>query len=295
MRVQNNKSNKIKFSIIMCVYNVEQYIETAIKSVLSQKYNDFELIIVDDASYDKTLKIAEKYKNKSDKINIYKNKKNLGLSQSRNLGVSKAKGEYIMYLDGDDTLYEKDTLIKIDKVIGENTYDILYFGIQYVGGDNKMYLPNEENSTQKARIACDMFFGVVTKVWNKKFLKVNKLKFIKGMYYEDMVYSIKATIKAKNTTYGSFPIYNYYKNRTGSIMSTPNIKRCKDMYKMLYYLMELYEETPEELKPYLLSFIKNETLSIPMRLDIILDVLEKRTTNISIPKRNYVFNDRKKD
>ena len=72
-------------------------------------------------------------------------------------------------------------------------------------------------------------------------------------------------------------------------MSTPNMKRCKDMYLVMYYLMELYEETPENLKPYLLSFIKNETMSIPMRLDGILKAMDDDTFSPVIPKRNYVF------
>ena len=150
-------------------------------------------------------------------------------------------------------------------------------------------MPNAENSTQKSRIVCDMHFAVASKVWRREFLEENNLTFIEGMYYEDMVYSIKAAIKAKNTSFGAIPIYVYYRNRDGSIMATPNIKRCKDMYKMLYYLMELYEETPEELQPYLLSFIKNETFGIPARLDGILKSLKDSTYTPVFPKRNYVF------
>lgn len=72
-------------------------------------------------------------------------------------------------------------------------------------------------------------------------------------------------------------------------MATPNIKRCKDMYKMLYHLMELYEETPEELQPYLLSFIKNETFGVPVRVDAILKSLKDKSYSPVFPKRNYVY------
>ena len=222
-------------------------------------------------------------------MRVIDNPKNIGLSASRNIAISQAKGEYIVHLDGDDTLYDKNTLAKIDATIGDRKLDICYFGVQYVGGGNKLYLPNAENSTRKARIVCDMHFAVASKVWRREFLEENNLTFIEGMYYEDMVYSIKAAIKAKNTSFGAIPIYVYYRNRDGSIMATPNIKRCKDMYKMLYYLMELYEETPEELQPYLLSFIKNETFGIPARLDGILKSLKDSTYTPVFPKRNYVF------
>ena len=279
-----------RFSVIMCAYNLEKIVDTAIESVLTQNFENYELIIVNDGSTDNTIGTLKKFESKSNgKIRIIDNQKNIGLSASRNIAIAQAKGEYIIHLDGDDTLYDRNTLAKIDATIGNRKLDICYFGVQYVGGGNKLYLPNAENSTQKSRIVCDMHFAVASKVWRREFLEENNLTFIEGMYYEDMVYSIKAAIKAKNTSFGAIPIYVYYRNRDGSIMATPNIKRCKDMYKMLYYLMELYEETPEELQPYLLSFIKNETFGIPARLDGILKSLKDSTYTPVFPKRNYVF------
>jgi glycosyltransferase involved in cell wall biosynthesis len=279
-----------RFSVIMCAYNLEKIVNVAIESVLEQHFENYELILVNDGSKDKTIDVLRKYEKKSNgKIKIIDNEKNIGLSASRNIAISQARGEYIVHLDGDDTLYDRDTLTKIDATIGNKKLDICYFGVQYVGGGNKLYLPNAKNSTREARIVCDMHFAVASKVWRREFLEENNLTFIEGMYYEDMIYSIKAAIKAKNTSFGAIPIYVYYRNREGSIMATPNVKRCKDMYKMLYYLMELYEETPENLQPYLLSFIKNETFNIPMRLDGILKSLKDSTYTPVFPKRNYVF------
>ncbi len=284
------ENNVKRFSVIMCAYNLEKIVDTAIESVLNQTFQDYELLIVNDGSQDNTLEVLKKYEKKSNgKIRVINNEKNVGLSASRNIAIDLAQGEYIVHLDGDDTLYSRDTLEKINKTIGDKTLDIIYFGVQYVGGGNKLYLPNAKNSTREARIVCDMHFAVSSKVWRREFLKKNNLTFIEGMYYEDMVYSIKAAIKAETTSYASIPIYVYYRNREGSIMATPNVKRCKDMYKMLYYLMELYEETPEELQPYLLSFIKNETFGVPTRIDGILKSLKDSTYTPVFPKRNYVF------
>ena len=161
--------------------------------------------------------------------------------------------------------------------------------MQYVGGSNKSYIPTAENSTKEARIVCDMHFPVASKVWRREFLNKNNIKFIGGMYYEDMVYSIKAAILAEKLKYGEYPIYVYYRNREGSIMSTPNLKRCTDMYLVMYHLMNLYQETPEKLQPYLMSFIKNETYSIPMRLDAVLKSMKDKTFSPVIPKRQYVY------
>ncbi len=279
------KSENIRFSIIICVYNVEKYIDKAIESVLNQDFKNYELIILNDGSTDNTLKVIKRYKDK--RIRIIDCKQNNGLSCGRNKAVSQAKGEYILYLDGDDTLYENTTLSKINDTIGNEKIDLAYFGVQYIGGSNKAYIPNEENSSREARIACDMHFAVASKCWRRQFLKEKQLTFIEGMYYEDMVYSIKATIFADKLKYGSFPIYNYYRNREGSIMSTPSIKRCTDMYKMLAHLMDLYEITPEQYKPYLLSFIENETNSLPMRIDAILTALKNNEGSPVLPKRDY--------
>ncbi len=281
---------KRRFSVIICAYNIEDYISRAIDSVLEQTFENYELLLVNDGSKDKTLKILKEYEEKNkDKIRVIDNGRNLGLGKSRNIAIAQANGEYIVHLDGDDTLYEKETLAKIDETIGKEKVDLIYFGVQYVGGDNKAHIPTAENSTREARIICDMHFAVASKVWRKEFLDKNNIVFIEDMYYEDMVYSIKATILAEKLKYGSFPIYYYYRNREGSIMATPNIKRCKDMYKILYHLMELYETTPKELQPYLLSFIYNETKSLPIRINAVLESLEDGEESPVLPKRNYKF------
>ena len=280
---------KLRFSVVITGYNLGNLIKYAIESVLNQDFTNFELILVNDCSTDNTLEYMKKYAEIDPRIVIIDNPKNVGISETRNRGTKKARGEYIVHLDGDDTLYGNDTLTKINEVIGDDNPDICYFGVQYVGGSNMAYLPNAQNSTKEARIVCDIHFPVASKVWRRKFVEEQKLSFIKGMYYEDMVYSIRGAIFAEKLKYGSFPIYYYYRNRQGSIMSTPDIKRCKDMYKMLYYLMELYEETPEKLQPYLLSFIKNETFGVPARIDGILKSMKDKSYSPVFPKRNYVF------
>ena len=200
-----------------------------------------------------------------------------------------ATGDYILYLDGDDTMYDKHTLSRINEVVEKDEADITFFGVQYIGGDNKLYLSNAENSTKEARLTCDIFFGVPSKCWKTKFLRENNITFIEDIYYEDMIYSMKSTILSQKLSYGEFAIFNYYRNRPGSIMSTPNIKRCTDMYKMLAYMTELYDITPKEYKKYVLSFIKNETMSLPTRLDAIIKAMEENGVSPVLPKRNYKF------
>jgi glycosyltransferase involved in cell wall biosynthesis len=92
-------------SILMTAYNREKYIAEAIESVLASTYIDFELIIVDDVSRDKTVEIARNYAERDNRIKIYVNEKNLGDYPNRNRAAGYARGKYIKYLDADDTIY----------------------------------------------------------------------------------------------------------------------------------------------------------------------------------------------
>lgn len=92
-------------SVLMTVYNREKYIADAIESVLASSYSNFELIIVDDCSRDKSLEIAKEYAKKDKRIKVYVNETNLGQFPNRNKAASYAKGKYIKYLDSDDIIY----------------------------------------------------------------------------------------------------------------------------------------------------------------------------------------------
>ena len=197
-----------------------------------------------------------------------------------------------MFLDGDDELYSKDTLKEVDELIKDNTYDIVYLGYENVGKSENYYrISNKENSTRKARLLCDESFSVSSKVWNVKFLRENNLRFIEGMYYEDELFSIKSNILAKVTTFGDFPIFKYHRNREGSVMTKPTIKKCSDWYRMLAEVTELYEITPKEDRKYFLSFLKNENDSIPLRIRVVLEALAKHENTKVLPKREYKYED----
>ena len=92
-------------SVLMTVYNRGKYIPAAIESVLAQTFKDFELIIVDDCSTDRSVDIARTYANKDSRIRVYVNEENLGDYPNRNKAASYAKGQYLKYVDADDIVY----------------------------------------------------------------------------------------------------------------------------------------------------------------------------------------------
>ena len=94
-----NDKNSVKISVLMTAFNREKYIGEAIESVLASTFKDFELIIVDDCSSDKTVEIAKNYENLDKRVKVFLNEKNLGDYSNRNKAASLANGKYIKYVD----------------------------------------------------------------------------------------------------------------------------------------------------------------------------------------------------
>lgn len=282
---------KVRFTVAISAYNIENYVKRAIDSVLNQTFKNYELLVIDDCSTDSTMEVIKQIVGQEAKI--LQTKKNSGTAAaSRNIAIENAKGEYLLFLDGDDELYSNETLKEIDEHIKENTYDIIYLGYENVGHTENYYrISNKENSTREARLICDESFSVSSKVWNVEFLRNNNIRFKEGMYYEDELFSIKSNILSKVTTYGEFPIFKYHRNREGSVMTKPTIKKCSDWYRMVAEVTDLYGITPEEDKKYLLSFLKNESDSIPLRVENIIEALRENRKTKVLPKRNYKFID----
>ena len=282
---------KVRFTVAISAYNIENYVKRAIDSVLNQTFKNYELLVIDDCSTDSTMEVIKQIVGQEAKI--LQTKKNSGTAAaSRNIAIENAKGEYLLFLDGDDELYSNETLKEIDEHINENKYDIIYLGYENVGHTENYYrISNKENSTREARLICDESFSVSSKVWNVEFLRNNNIRFKEGMYYEDELFSIKSNILSKVTTYGEFAIFKYHRNREGSVMTKPTVKKCSDWYRMVAEVTDLYEITPEEDRKYLLSFLKNESDSIPLRVENIIEALRENRKTKVLPKRNYKFID----
>ncbi len=113
------------FSIIVTSFNREKYIAETLDSILSQSFSNYELILVDDCSTDKTFEIALSFKSKFINAVFFKNEKNIGQFKNRNLAASIAKGNFILYVDSDDTIKE-GTLSYLNQVLSKNT-DVGFF------------------------------------------------------------------------------------------------------------------------------------------------------------------------
>jgi glycosyltransferase involved in cell wall biosynthesis len=126
------KNNNPKVSVVMPVYNGEKYLAQAIESILNQTYQNFEFIIINDASNDNTENIILGYKNKDPRIVYIKNKKNLQISSSRNKGVEISKTEYIVSMDADDIAENNRIDIQIKELINDDEIGVVGCNINLI-------------------------------------------------------------------------------------------------------------------------------------------------------------------
>jgi len=129
----------MKFSIIMPTYNCERYVAEAVNSVFEQTYKDYELIIVDDGSQDGTFAICEDLSKDKDHVHLFAAEHG-GVSKARNFGLTKASGEYVLFIDCDDT-WEEDLLASVAGLLGEKS-DLILFGMgrdYYLSDDTFQY------------------------------------------------------------------------------------------------------------------------------------------------------------
>ena len=209
----------IKISLIMPVYNVEKYIEKAIDSVLNQTFKEFELIIINDGSTDKSGKICDNYCNIDKRIKVIHTENN-GQSAARNIGIKNSIGEYIGFVDSDDFIDENMYAELYSSCIEEDS-EIAIIGLREVTEENiciKQYIPNSVSLVEimKRAYPCN-------KLIKRSLFLENNLKFIEGKYYEDVDLISKLFLKANKVSIVNKITYNYLK-RCGSTTSNRDEK-----------------------------------------------------------------------
>ena len=118
---------EIKFSVILPTYNVANYIAESLGCLMHQTYDNFEVIVVDDCSTDRSSEIAKGFVERDDRFFYVKHEENMGASCARNTGIKHATGEYILFLDPDDT-YEHFMLEVLAKTLSRNPVDLIVYG-----------------------------------------------------------------------------------------------------------------------------------------------------------------------
>jgi glycosyltransferase involved in cell wall biosynthesis len=243
--------NEINLTVAVAIYNIEKYLPKCLESLLNQSIkNDYEILLINDGSTDKSLKICEEFLEKGLKAEIL-TKKNEGLTSVRNLAIKNAKGKYIFFIDGDDWI-ENNTIETIFNNIKE--FDMLIFGFNWIFSKELIVdLRFQKNEILSGNIENEIFKNNInTAVWNKIFKKdiiiENNLKFPELKGAEDYLFIYEYLLNCQKIKKLSIPLYNYNQRED----SLSNEK------KEYFYIstLKVYEELIKKNKKQEVYFIK---------------------------------------
>ena len=233
---------KVEVSVIVPVYNVEQYLEKCLKSLINQKFNNYEIIVVNDGSPDGSQKIIDKYVKKYPELVKGYIKQNGGLSSARNYGLKMASGKYVAFVDSDDYVTD-NYLSSLYDDAKKNNSDIVVCDIIKKCGNNEEILSCYFNGDN------DIFKNMLISLpaaWNKLYSKSlfvdNNIYYPDNIYYEDLATTGRLLVNAKKISYIDKALY-YYIIRDGSIMNQKKYnKKMSDIFTSLDTLTEYYKE-----------------------------------------------------
>ena len=299
-----DKKEKL-ISVIIPVYNVQEYLIKCIESVINQTYENLEIILVDDGSTDKSTEICDKVKKNDSRIRVI-HKENGGLSDARNVGIDNANGEYISFIDSDD-------------YVDDNYIELLYNAIKQYDADMSIashrviYEKNiidrstgKEFCAEPIEILKMLLYdnGIDTSAWGKLYKKslFNEIRFPKGRFFEDSATTYMLIDKSKKIGVCSKPIYNYV-IRNNSISNETFSEKKIDLIvsteEMTNYIKNKYPELEKACNRRLMyaylstltqlakSKVKNKKIQKKL-----MKYINKNRNNVlkdkSIPKRDRV-------
>lgn len=199
-------------SIIVPVFNCEKYIKECIESIINQTYKDWELLLIDDCSYDLSGKIIDEYAKKDNRIRAFHNEKNMGVGKTRNIGLDNLNGDYVIFIDSDDWITNDCLEFCINK-LNEVDSDIIYFKWSSNKEDlykKKKYFKKIYTRDQAIKMfLCRRRIGgyICGKMYKKSV--VQNIRFSDERIGEDGIFSFLALLNVNKINYTEFPKYYY--------------------------------------------------------------------------------------
>jgi glycosyltransferase involved in cell wall biosynthesis len=259
---------KTTITIIIPVFNDEKNISRCINSVLSQTYTDFECLIIDDGSTDKTSSICDDYSKKDKRIKVF-HKENEGISKTRQYGIDHANGEYVYFIDSDDWIESSFASCIID-IINNNKHDLIFFDYikNYTNNKNIYKSQNPFSLDNNIIIKLILEKRILSCTWNflykKEFIINNKVFFNKNINYgEDTLFILELMLNNPNIFYINKAYYHHFINE--SSYTRTNLKqKYKD--RILFYncLSDLFHRYRKE------NMLKNNFFPMNDKFEILL-------------------------
>lgn len=220
--------NDTEISVIIPIYNCEKYLRKAIESVLKQKFNQYELLLINDGSTDNSLKICLEFEEKNENI-IVIDKENTGVSDTRNYGISKARGKYIFFMDADDYI-EPNAFENLIKIMNKYNPDMITTGffsevestenkisMDKIFIEEKMYNTEEEIKKDFIKMWDNhILYNIWNKLYLKKIIEEYNIKFPDYNWAEDVEFNKEYLMHTKKIYNTSECYYHYVRERQGS-------------------------------------------------------------------------------
>lgn len=207
----------MQFSVIVPVYNVENYLEECVSSLINQSFQNYEVILVDDGSTDTSGKLCDEIVEKDKRFRVI-HKKNEGLVSARRVGIGAAKGEYILFCDSDDW-YESNTLEIINEIILKYQADLIVFNAFNCNGNSKSDFSKpvfKDGIIDKTKFINSMFESyalnsMCMKAIRKDIIDIKRdyTEFYKCNFGEDLLQSIPLVVNSRKIFYTSQKLYDY--------------------------------------------------------------------------------------
>jgi len=270
--VRESSADICCFSIIVPVYQVEDCLERCVDSLLGQTTPEYEVLLVDDGSRDRSGDICEEYARKDFRVRVF-HKKNGGLSSARNYGIDHAKGKYVLFVDSDD--YVDLTLCRELKAAAARhpRADVfVYGGLEEKDGSAACRIRREEPERRKTWTAHDyMLYAYQSRSLNvqawlyayrREFLDRNGLRFKEGILHEDVEFTPRALLKARQIVEVPGNFYHYV-IRENSISTSRNMeKNIRDLFRTLQEQCRLAEQQERELRKWMKNGILDSYLNM---------------------------------
>ncbi|MFV0208657.1 glycosyltransferase [Empedobacter falsenii] len=243
----------IKISIIIPVYNAEVFVDKCLKSVKSQTFKNFEVIVINDGSNDKSLEIINVFSEDSRFVII--NQENQGVSKTRNKGLDLAKGQYICFVDSDDVLNENylNNFIEIIDFHANKVIDVILQGIEYYYDDNKIITKSFKELKSNNFVDIFIFseknelnYSPFNKLIRNDIIKKNKIKFDEKLSFgEDYIFMLDVYLRSKEIAYSNNVGYRYVVTANMNSLSKKRLsfetlhhfaKKVRDKRKKLFQL-----------------------------------------------------------
>ncbi len=261
----------MRFSIIVPVYRVEEYLDRCVQSLVNQTFTDIEIILVDDGSPDRCPEMCDAWASRDARIKVV-HKQNGGLSDARNAGLAVASGDYVIFVDSDDKI-ELECAEVIKGVIEDNAYPtvVAMNGAQQTGEifvDVKNPNIPKQVLCGKEYLSRALKYGFFrTEAWlssyKLEFLRENNLSFKVGIHHEDTQFTPRAYFLAKSIAFCDKLLYSYTINPNSIMHKKDYRKNCRDIYAVgLEHSQNFKGKADATLYKNLMDFMVIQYLSI---------------------------------